>query len=471
VGPGWQAFTLSLVGLKPILEARNEIVNAPRPPTQTMPHTVAASLTRATEVAAESLPLGLYQLCVALSMEELHWTQIVSLAFSVVATAFIGAQTNRLLDTNASLRISDPIFYGFYPRVGTRASLVELGDTLLCGGYCASKFIALAVLTLAAPTVAGGWLSVECCLLLLWRVCDDEWRNANPGTDGVFASLFSHVVEYLAGLAYPMHLARVPGYLFGPRRYAFFTGGNLLVSNPLQLVLGLWLHVHRPAHVLAPVRMLAPEQLCMAFGTTTLTAIFGGVLLLTFMDPEYRQTFYLHLPARKHVRDFHWHTRTTARRGDGQDAARAETVVMYSHHYLPHAEVTAWLAENWSAWEAAPPEWFTDYWKKRVQRQCPHLLPAEVLLSVDKSRISLTQVVQSLQGARHTQVTSEELDVFASQIERAASAGVSDAAVQPARALLSRVRLQLPEQQLPQVADTQSNKADPAPSLLQHAPS
>ena len=44
-----------------------------------------------------------------------------------------------------------------------------------------------------------------------------------------------------------------------------------------------------------------------------LTAIVGGVLLFSFMNPEYRHTFYRRLPARKHILDFHWHTRTTSR--------------------------------------------------------------------------------------------------------------------------------------------------------------
>jgi hypothetical protein len=77
---------------------------------------------------------------------------------------------------------------------------------------------------------------VECFLLLLWRVCDDEWRVAVPGMDGALTSLFSHVIEYLGSQAYPMHIARQPGYLFGPRRYVLLFSGTLLVSNPLRVV-------------------------------------------------------------------------------------------------------------------------------------------------------------------------------------------------------------------------------------------
>mgnify|MGYP006879350385 CR=1 FL=1 len=66
-------------------------------------------MTRGAEVAVESLPLGLFQLCVALSLDELAWAQIVSLCFSVLATAFIGAQTNRLLDTHARMRTMGPM--------------------------------------------------------------------------------------------------------------------------------------------------------------------------------------------------------------------------------------------------------------------------------------------------------------------------------------------------------------------------
>jgi hypothetical protein len=217
VGQGWPATMLSLVGLKPILEAHHETNHAPRPLTQTMPHSVVASITRACEVAFESVPLGLYQLCVALSIDELAVAQIVSLFFSVLATAFIGAQTNRQLDTNANFRTTETVFYGFYPR-GGYASLVELGDTLLCGGFSASKFIALAVLMLAAPGIAGGFLAAECCLLLLWRVAEGEWRCAIPSMDGAFVSAMIHMITYLAGQGLVLHVGRLPGYTLGPQR-------------------------------------------------------------------------------------------------------------------------------------------------------------------------------------------------------------------------------------------------------------
>jgi hypothetical protein len=206
LGQGWPAFALSLIGLKPILEARNEIVHAPRPPTQTMPHAMVAALTRACEVATESLPLGLYQLCVALTMEGLHWAQIVSLGFSVLATAFIGAQTNRLLDTNAGSRTSDPIFIGFYPPLGTRASLVELGDTLLCGGFCASKFIALAVLVLAAPAIHSIHVRAR-------RLCFYAARQPHRRREARFqddATLHQHFVSWRLGAGFGRPLVHEP---------------------------------------------------------------------------------------------------------------------------------------------------------------------------------------------------------------------------------------------------------------------
>ena len=95
--------------------------------------------------------------------------------------------------------------------------------------------------------------------------------------DGTFASIFGHVIEYVGTQAYPFHTCRVSGHVFGPQRYGFMISYTLLVSNPLQFILGLWLHVYHPARSLAPIRLLTPEQLCIAFCATTLTAIVGAV--------------------------------------------------------------------------------------------------------------------------------------------------------------------------------------------------
>ena len=84
-------------------------------------------------------------------------------------------------------------------------SLVELGDELLCGAYCASKFIALATLALASPSIVGCWLMLECSLELAWHAWLDEWRGWLPGSDGVAMCLLYHIITYLRELVYPMH--------------------------------------------------------------------------------------------------------------------------------------------------------------------------------------------------------------------------------------------------------------------------
>ena len=69
--------------------------------------------------------------------------------------------------------------------------------------------------------------------------------------------------------------------------------------------------------------------------------------------------------------EWHWETRTVARIGTGQDAARAHTCTSFVARYLPEAKVKAWLAAHWAAWEEDPPVWYTAAWRRKVGKSFP----------------------------------------------------------------------------------------------------
>jgi hypothetical protein len=327
LGQGWLSVALSLVGLKPVLDAHREISQARPPPTQVVNHALAAALTRGTELATESLPLGMLQMSIVMtsSWEHIHTAQLVSLVFSVLAIAVIGSQTTKMLDQNPKNRAFDSVIFGFYPPQGVRASLVEWGDILLCGGYCTSRLIALAAIGIASRTVAFSWLACECLLFLAWRVLEDEWRFGLAGMDGFGTSLSMHIVSYLGFQVYPAHwIARLPAFTGGPQVYATAVLGNLVLTGPAQLAVALWL---LEADKRTPFQLLSTSQLCVALGISTTVALLGGAMVLGYMNPSYRHTFYQRLPARQHIFDYHWNTRTTAPIGAGLDAARASTLM------------------------------------------------------------------------------------------------------------------------------------------------
>ena len=50
-------------------------------------------------------------------------------------------------------------------------------------------------------------------------------------------------------------------------------------------------------------------------------------------------------------------------------AARARTLALYVPHLWPDDDVVlAWLSENWAAWNAKPPKWFTQQWRDLLQK-------------------------------------------------------------------------------------------------------
>jgi hypothetical protein len=219
-GQGGDVAGLAMVGLKPVVDAYKEITNAPRRASQKMTHAAVSAGTRGLDIATESLPQGLLQLCVVISsgLDELSVMQVGSLCCSALVLTVVGAKTNYAIDTSEFYRTADVYFFGYYPRDGVGISLVSLGDMLMCAGYSTAKLVSLGCLLLASPLGACGWLAAECVTFFIWRFCEDDWRF--PDAPGAALSIFAHVMTYFGLLVFPSPIGRMPGYFFGPHRYA-----------------------------------------------------------------------------------------------------------------------------------------------------------------------------------------------------------------------------------------------------------
>ena len=68
-------------------------------------------------------------------------------------------------------------------------------------------------------------------------------------------------------------------------------------------------------------------------GATAL-ALLGAALVWVNMNPERHNTFYEHKTCKMYIDEWHWETRTVARIGTGQDAARAHTCKSFAALYL-----------------------------------------------------------------------------------------------------------------------------------------
>jgi hypothetical protein len=390
-------------------------------------------MTRVVEIASESLPQGLLQLCVALSTgwDQLHSIQLTSLTFSFLTTGFVGAKNSRRWDEDEVSRQADPIFFGYYPRDGTRATLLEIGETVTCIGSNVAKLLSLGTLINAAPIIAATWQLTEATLFLIWRASESEWRFGYPGMDNAPASLFAHFLTHLTLVAYPNTPCRQPGAFYGPHRFACMYVGTLFFINPGQLMLGLYLSDAYPSLSIAPINF-ASHTMILAWAAGTFMSMAGTVMMFVFMSESHRKTFYQRIPVRKHVREYHWHSRTTAKLGEGQDAARAQTILAYTECYLPQAEVKVWLREGWPEWAKTNPVWFTEYWKKIVHRRLKHLLPAEVFATLANE-----QYVAKLERLMEPSLIAVDVAELEDTLPNAEDAGVSPELLSRARALQS----------------------------------
>ena len=87
----------------------------------------------------QALPQGFYQCMVVLQMyaadEAPSWVQVASIAGALVSVAFIVADTDRGIDTNADFRKDHAIVHGYLKSDNKRhAALVSTGTFLMVAG-------------------------------------------------------------------------------------------------------------------------------------------------------------------------------------------------------------------------------------------------------------------------------------------------------------------------------------------------
>ena len=102
-------------------------------------HTRAFVLTRVEEVVLQALPQGFYKCVVVLQMfaadEAPSWVQAASIAGALVSVAFIVADTDRGIDTNADFRKDHAIVHGYLKSDNKpHAALVSTGTFLMVAG-------------------------------------------------------------------------------------------------------------------------------------------------------------------------------------------------------------------------------------------------------------------------------------------------------------------------------------------------
>jgi len=286
MGQGGVAAFAALIGAKPLLDTYNVLSDRPLTRGAKADHEIAFTLTRAEEVALQSLPQGFYQCLVLLQIaqagETSSWVQWASVGGAALSVAFIVADTDRGLDTSATFRMDHPLVHGYTPGDKRRAWMVSLGTFAFIGGTVVSKWVAIATLATASGSVAAGWLATECVLLLVLRqVVEGSWRFHMRGLDAAVPSALMHLMLYIVSIAAPFPLLRFPGYL-GPSLYCASVCYQTIAS-PLMLLV---------AFSMEGGSGLPQAELWALLGVATVVLLVGATLMGCYMVPEYRKTFY-----------------------------------------------------------------------------------------------------------------------------------------------------------------------------------
>jgi hypothetical protein len=174
---------------------------------------------------------------------------------------------------------------------------------------------------------------------------------------------------------------------------------------------------------IAPI-IVAESRLWLAWGVATAAAVCGAALLLTFMSPAHRKTFWAPITCREHNFLWLWERRTYARKGGGQDEIRSMLVLDHSDYLPPPDKIRAWLAEGYPRWLVSKPAWFTIKWQATVHDRLLPLLPEEFTTNDEGERAMLR--LKRLVSAPSLGVDTEAVKKTIDAVSTSAKASTGD---------------------------------------------
>jgi hypothetical protein len=216
--PTW-VNVLGLFGMKPLIEAWRDAVDAKPFPNQKNDNKFMLTTSRLLEVALESVPQSLVQ-CTALLLypSQRSPLQLFSLLASFFTTGLTVALADRDLDMDKPRRRIDPPLFGYASTINPCKQIVA--SALFFTAYATAKTVSFSLLiALSSFHYALGLLCVEFFGLLGIRTNTKSWRVYRKGLDGVKFGLLAHLFWYICLLSAPFPFLRLPS-LLTPRIYA-----------------------------------------------------------------------------------------------------------------------------------------------------------------------------------------------------------------------------------------------------------
>ena len=367
--PAWVAL-LGLVGMKPLLEAWRDAVQAKPFPKQKVGNETTLVISRFTEVVTEAIPQSLIQtVALLLYPEQRSYLQFVSLFATFLTTGFLVATADRDIDTNKKMRQNEPRLNG-YGEINCYPQIVSSIVCFTC--YKAAKMFSLALLIASAhPKYTIGLLAIECFVFFLWRRAYRNWRSYVRGADGRMLSFLMHFGLYFSLLSAPFPVIRLP-HLFTPRIYA----GVFIYMCFINFAI-----VFATYRVFDARDVLPESYSWIGLSAVTSLTVVSGAIAFSYVPETHKKALYKHRTLKEHLSTYNWNEKELEfdarnREVKDQDGIRALMVLWISPHYLPKEKLIELYRDNWKKWSADPPYWFDDEFKS--------LLPRELLVEVDQ---------------------------------------------------------------------------------------
>ena len=372
--PLW-VFLSGLIGMKPMVEAYRDAVQAKPFHRQKLPNDAMLVACRVVEMLFETIPQGVLQFIGLLWTDPNDRTtiQYVSLGISVVALSLAVSFSDRVFDLSEVRRKKDPKLFGYVPPLGNGKYEQLFAQTVFVASYSGSKMFALAALFVsargAASVVCLIWLATEFWLLFAARFAIKNWKFYARNVEGTVPNLLFHLAIYIGILAAPFPLFRMPAFL----TYRLYSLSLLymLVSN--FVLLGVSYHLFEGCD------NVAESAAFSLLSISTAVCFASGAVAYYYVPQTCKRTFTQHYTLKRHLSTFWWdeavedqglnNVKLTTR-----DGIRASIAIFYADPYLPKEKLILLFGQNWKRWEAEPPDWFTDEYKA--------LVPKELLVDV-----------------------------------------------------------------------------------------
>jgi hypothetical protein len=335
-----------VVGLKPAADAYNVCSGKQIQVHQTFEPSTELSMTKCSELVAESIPGTILQMYVIL----LHGGAAsigayASLVISALTTGYSSATLSYDYDTDPVKRKTEPDFYGYVPDEASSRTILLIVMTLNSSLLLVLRSFGAAMLIMAHTRVFAAYFVFDMVVYLLVKAAINDlhhWASDNIVVS-ILERICAKVISDYTGVVQLRGAGEIGGLLW-------------TLSMVIALVVCL---VSVPVHFEYTETSIISQEAAWRFVRTVGFAwVVSFGLFLWMMKREYWATFFSVRRGRDWVQDYF--------RSD-DDAIKQKVVTNCRMMWQEIGEhVRVWVETNWWKWKDEKPPWFTEAWIARI---------------------------------------------------------------------------------------------------------